>query len=235
VLISVVLPTYNEREGIAELVAEVLAVARRTGLAVEVVVVDDDSPDGTTPHLRAVFGQEPAVRIHVRRDERGLATAIRRGIAEARGEVVVVMDSDGNHDPALIPLMVRCAEDFDVVVGSRYVLGGGMLTSRIRYWASYAFNVILVRAVLGLRVHDSLSGYLAFRRARIGDLDADRIFHGYGDYAVRLLHEVVRTGGRVLEVPTVYRFRKGGESKTRVFAYFWLYLASVLRLRFLGR
>lgn len=233
-MVSVVLPTYNEREGIGELVDEVLGVARAARLDLEVVVVDDASPDGTAAHLETRYRDEPAVRVHVRRGERGLATAIRRGIELARGETVVVMDSDGNHDPALVPLLARCAEDFDVVVGSRYVLGGGMLTSAFRYWASYAFNV-LIRVVLGLRIHDNLSGFLAFRRDLLARLDADRVFHGYGDYAIRLLHQVVRRGGRVLEVPTVYRFRKGGESKTRFFAYFWTYLLSVFRLRLAGR
>ena len=132
--VSVVLPTYNEREGIAELVAEILAVARRAGLDLEVLVVDDASPDGTAAHVETVFRADPAVRVYVRRGERGLASAILRGIQEARGDVVVIMDSDGNHDPALLPLMVRCVDDFDVVIGSRYVLGGGMLTSRFRYW-----------------------------------------------------------------------------------------------------
>ncbi len=233
-MVSVVLPTYDERDGISELIGEIVAIARAAHLDFEVLVVDDGSPDGTAEHVREAFHAEPAVRVHVRRTERGLATAIWRGIVEARGDLVVIMDSDGNHDPALLPLMVRCAEEFDVVVGSRYVLGGGMLTSAFRYWASYAFN-ILIRVVLGLRIHDSLSGYLAFRRTLLDRLDAPRVFYGYGDYAVRLLYQVVRQRGRVLEIPTVYRFRKGGESKTRFFAYFWTYLASVFRLRLLGR
>jgi dolichol-phosphate mannosyltransferase len=232
--VSVILPTYNEREGISELVEEILAIARAARLDLEVLVVDDGSPDGTAAHVVETFRSEPAVRVHVRQGERGLATAIRRGIVEARGDVVVIMDSDGNHDPALLPLMVRCTEEFDVVVGSRYVLGGGMLTSAFRYWASYAFN-ILIRVVLGLRIHDNLSGYLAFRRTLLDRVDPGTIFYGYGDYAVRLLHQVVRRGDRVLEIPTVYRFRKGGESKTRFFAYFWTYLASVFRLRLTGR
>jgi dolichol-phosphate mannosyltransferase len=233
-VISIILPTYNERQGIAELVGELLAVVRAKRLDAEILVVDDDSPDGTAAHLDDAFRGEPAVRVHVRRGERGLASAIRRGIEQARGDIVVVMDSDGNHDPALLPLMVRCAEDFDLVIGSRYVVGGGMPYSAFRYWASYAFN-ILIRMVLGLRIHDNLSGYLAFRRTLLGRLDADRIFYGYGDYAIRLLHQLVRGGGRVLEIPTVYGLRKGGDSKTRFFAYFWTYLASVFRLRLSGR
>jgi dolichol-phosphate mannosyltransferase len=232
--VSVILPTYNEREGIAELVGEILAIARSAGLAVEVLVVDDESPDGTAGHVERVFRAEPAVRVIVRRGERGLATAIHRGIAEARGDVLVLMDSDGNHDPALLPLMVRCVQDFDVVIGSRYVLGGGMLTSQLRYWGSYAFN-LLIRVVLRLRIHDSLSGYLAFRPALLRGLDPATIFYGYGDFAIRLLYHVVARGARVLELPTVYRFRKGGESKTRFTKYLGTYLASVLRLCLLGR
>lgn len=233
-MVSVILPTYNEREGIAELVAEILGVARGAGLEIEVLVVDDASPDGTAAHVETVFRADPGVRVHVRRGERGLASAILWGIQRARGDVVVVMDSDGNHDPVLLPLMVRCVEDFDVVIGSRYVLGGGMLTSRFRYWGSYAFN-ILIRIVLGLRIHDNLSGYLTFRPALLRGLDAGAVFYGYGDYAIRLLHHVARHGGRVLEIPTVYRFRKGGESKTRFSAYLWTYLASVFRLRLARR
>lgn len=233
-MISVVLPTYNERDGIVELVAEILAVTRRARLDAEVLVVDDDSPDGTAAVLDEAFHGEAAVRVLVRRGERGLASAIHRGFREARGDTLVVMDSDGNHDPALVPLMVRCAEDFDVVVGSRYVLGGGMLTSAFRYWSSYAFN-IFIRVVLAQRIHDNLSGYLAFRRGLLERLDTGAIFYGYGDYAIRFLWQVVRGGGRVLEIPTVYRFRRGGESKTRFFAYFWTYMASVFRLRLTRR
>jgi dolichol-phosphate mannosyltransferase len=233
-VVSVVLPTYNERDGISEIVAEVLETARRADLELEIVVVDDASPDGTAAHVEAVFAGNPAVRVHVRRGERGLASAIYRGIQEARGDVLVIMDSDGNHDPALLPLMVRCSEAFDVVIGSRYVLGGGMLTSRFRYWGSYAFN-ILIRVVLGLRIHDNLSGFLAFRPTLLRGLDPAVVFYGYGDYAIRLLHHVVRRGGRVLEIPTVYRFRKGGESKTRFLAYLGTYLASVIRLRLTRR
>ena len=92
-MISVVLPTYNERDGIAELASEILAVVRAARLDAEVLVVDDDSPDGTAAHLAEVFRDEPAVRVHVRRGERGLASAIQRGLVEARGDTLVVMEA----------------------------------------------------------------------------------------------------------------------------------------------
>ena len=130
--------------------------------------------------------------------------------------------------------MIELLKSNDVVIGSRYVQGGGMLTSAFRYWASYAFNVF-IRIVLVQRIHDNLSGYLAFRRNLLDRLDAKAIFYGYGDYAIRFLWQVVRRGGRVLEIPTVYRFRMGGESKTRFLAYFWTYMGSVFRLRLTRR
>jgi dolichol-phosphate mannosyltransferase len=232
-MISVVLPTYNEREAIVAVVTEVLAVARQAGLEVEVVVVDDASPDGTAFHLGETFRDEPAVRVWVRRGERGLAGAVRRGLEEARGEILAVMDADGNHDPSLLPLMVRLTDQFDVVVGSRFVPGGGMPISAFRASGSRAFN-LLVRLALGLPVWDSLSGYLALRRTWLGRLDADRVFVGYGDYAIRLLYHTAACHGRILELPTVYRPRKGGTSKTRLRSAVFTYLGTVARLR-LGR
>lgn len=233
-MISVVLPTYNERDGIVDLVSEILGVLRGAQLAAEVVVVDDNSPDGTADALTAAFRDDPAVRVIVRRDERGLASAIYRGFREARGETLVVLDSDGNHDPALIPALVRESESCDVAVGSRFLPGGGMLTSRFRYWASYGFN-LFIRIVLLQPVHDNLSGYLVFRRGLLDRLRPDAIFYGYGDYAIRLLWQVLRGGGTVRELPTVYRLRLGGESKTRFLPVFRLYVAAVFRLRFAGR
>ncbi len=231
--VSVILPTFNEREGIVSLVKEILTTCQSAGLDPEVLVVDDDSPDGTGAAVEAAFGQEPSVRVEIRRGARGLATALWRGINLSSGETIVLMDSDGNHNPAGIPLMVRLAQDFDLVVGSRYVAGGGMRTSRFRFWGSYAFN-LLARSFLGLWINDNLSGYLAFRKKLLLDCPAERIFYGYGDYALRLIFWVTRTGRSVLEVPVVYEFRRGGESKTRFLTTLGTYLASILRLRLRG-
>ena len=232
-MISIVLPTYNERDGIVSLVREIVATCRSAGLDHDVLIVDDDSPDGTAATAEAVFAREPSVRVEIRRGVRGLATAIWSGIGLSRGEIVVLMDSDGNHSPDRIPLMVRLAQEFDLVIGSRYVAGGGMRTSRFRFWGSYAFN-LLARSLLGLWVNDNLSGYLAFKRELLKDCPSERIFYGYGDYALRLIFWVTRTKRSVLEIPVVYEFRRGGESKTRFLAYLGTYLASVLRLRLWG-
>jgi dolichol-phosphate mannosyltransferase len=233
VKVSVILPTYNEREAIVSLVEEILETGRSACLDLEVLVVDDDSPDGTGVVVRSAFAHDPSVRVEVRGGERGLAGALWRGIVLSHGDTIVLMDSDGNHNPARIPLMVRLAQEFDLVVGSRYVTGGGMRTSRFRFWGSYAFN-LLARSLLGLWINDNLSGYLAFKKDLLRDCPSERIFYGYGDYALRLIYWLTRSGHSLLEVPVVYEFRRGGESKTRFLAYLKTYVASVLRLRFLG-
>jgi dolichol-phosphate mannosyltransferase len=231
--VSVILPTYNERESICELIVEVLEVLRGADLTGEVLVVDDASPDGTGDLVHATFGENPSVRVEVRRGERGLATAILRGCGLARGETVLVMDSDGNHDPRMIPVMVMLAAYYDVVCGSRYVAGGGMAMSRLRFIGSYLFNLV-VKGVLGVWTNDNLSGFLCFRRSLLRELPTDRIFYGYGDYGIRLLYWVHLHRRSIIEVPVVYHFRKGGESKTNLFRYFWTYLLAVFRLRFFG-
>src|SRR5919198_6575971 len=104
--VSVVLPTYNEARNIADLVDAIgAALSGRPG-GYETIVVDDDSPDGTAGVVRTRFGDRPEVCLIVRTDERGLASAVRRGIEASEGDVVAVMDTDFNHDPAMLPQMV---------------------------------------------------------------------------------------------------------------------------------
>lgn len=223
--LSVILPTYNEKDNIAPLVAELL---RAGGPHVEVIVVDDDSPDGTAAVVRERFGGEERVRLIVRTEDRGLAAAIRRGIEEARSDAILVMDTDFNHDPEMLPLMRDLLGYFDIVVGSRFIVGGGM-EDTFRYYASWLYNVGL-RAVLGTRVQDNLSGFFAIRKDRMAELSFDKIFHGYGDYFFRLLHEATERGMSMIEVPVFYRLRPSGESKTNYVKVLTDYTTALVRL-----
>ncbi|CAO0821015.1 hypothetical protein DFAR_2070005 [Desulfarculales bacterium] len=121
-LISVVLPTYNELENIVPLVSEILARTAEAGYRVQVVVVDDNSQDGTQEALQKAFGQNQRLKLVVRQHERGLATALWQGINEAQGQVVVIMDSDFNHHPRDL-VRVLGALPSRLVIGSRYVPG----------------------------------------------------------------------------------------------------------------
>jgi dolichol-phosphate mannosyltransferase len=228
-MLSVVLPTFNEAPTIASVVEDLLEVTAARNVDVELLVVDDHSPDGTAALIAARFAQEPRVRLHVR-DERGLAGAVRRGVEMARGDLVVFMDTDGNHDPAFVPALVEAAATADIAVGSRFLPGGGMPTSRFREICSRPFNRWACRT-LALPVTDCLSGFLCVRRRALAGADFDAVFVGYGGYAIHLLYWAARQGLRIAEVPVVYGPRLGGVSKTRFFAILRDYYCTVRRLR----
>ena len=134
--VSVILPTYNEKESINLLIREISTILEKEALDYEVLIVDDMSPDGTYDAVKTVFADDSRVVPLLRKNERGLATAVLYGIRKARGEKIVVMDTDFNHHSDLIPLLVKIVDHFDIATGSRYVIGGGMETSRFRYLGS---------------------------------------------------------------------------------------------------
>ena len=227
--VSVVLPTYNERENISELLDR-LAMTLADIVDHEIIVVDDNSSDGTADVVSKRVGQNENVRLHVRKDERGLATAIRKGIELSAGSVIVVMDSDFNHDPKYIPQFLNLIQYYEVVVGSRFLYGGGMY-SQWRYYASFLYNVF-IRFFLGLPIRDKLSGYFAARSGTLQRLNYDHIFYGYGDYFIRFLMTIVDLELSLIEVPVFYNNRPAGESKTMFLKEFLRYTVSVFRIRF---
>ena len=155
----------------------------------------------------------------LRKEERGLATAIAKGIEQAQADIIAVMDTDFNHHPKDLPRLLEKIPEADMVIGSRYISGGGMKTSRFRYLGSWVFN-IFIRLVLGSPIKDNLSGFLVFKK-RGGwlRLKNKAIFYGYGDYCIRLIHFARKAGFVIREVPVVYEFRLGGESKTNFIKY----------------
>lgn len=227
--ISVVLPTFNEAPSIGRFLAELVEVLDGLEQPFEVIVVDDASPDGTAEAARAACARREEVRVLVRTRDRGLAASIRDGLACAKGDRLVVMDADFNHDPQALPLLVRLLADFDLVSGSRFARGGGMY-SRVRYLGSLAMN-LFARAVLQTQVQDNLSGYYAMRRAVLEALPQADVFRGYGDYYLRLLLHAQRLRLRIVEVPVVYRSREGGGSKTPLLRTGFRYAREILRLR----
>jgi dolichol-phosphate mannosyltransferase len=226
---SIILPTYKERDNIVELVQTIHKHLEPQAFCYEVVIVDDNSPDGTAEVVRAAFGDDPRVCLHVRTGERGLASALRYGAERCDGEVLVFMDTDFNHDPAMIPQLIKFLEYYDVVIGSRFVMRGGMEDSA-RYRFSFIYNLGL-RLLFGTRVWDNLSGFFAIYRTKLMELDLDQIFYGYGDYFVRLLMVGWRRGWHMLEIPVFYRLRMHGHSKTQFLGIFSQYTLAILRLR----
>lgn len=233
---SIILPTYNERENITELIEAIHAALRPWAFDYELVVVDDNSPDDTAGAVRHHCNGDARVKLHVRTGGRGLATAIRYGIERAAGDVIVCMDTDFNHDPAMIPQMIKLLEFYDVVIGSRFVMRGGM-EDRFRQFASLLYNYG-IRLLFRTPVHENLSGFFAMYRDRLISMDMDQIFYGYGDYFIRLIMVAWQRGYNMLEVPVFYRLRMHGHSKTQFLSTFVQYTQALLSLRvklWLGR
>ncbi len=229
--VSVVLGTYKEKENIVKLIRVILETCKKDSLPCEVIVVDDNSPDGTADVVRKSFGKNKNVKLIVRTNERGLGTAVGRGVEAATGDVVVFMDSDFSHDPKLIPEMVRWTEKYEVVNGSRYLKGGGLETKGYRKLVAKIAKLCMT-VILGLHITDYTNGYIVIRRSVLDRLDRKDIFYGYGDYYFRLFYRAVEQGARIKEVPSYYKFREGGESKTRIIKHGWQYLREALKLRF---
>lgn len=246
--VSIILPTYNERDNIGDLVDAIASRLAMSGLRYEVLVVDDSSPDGTADHVRgryalaergenqwqAALGEKGCVRLIVRVQDKGLAKSIRHGLEAAVGQTLVVMDTDFNHDPAMIPQMVDLLRHYDLVIGSRFVMRGGMEDS-LRYRLSFLYN-IFIRIMFQTQIQDNLSGFFAVRREQLATLAPlyDRIFYGYGDYFIRLLLAAWRGGWKILEVPVFYILRRHGDSKTGFWRIFRDYTTAVIDLRING-
>lgn len=229
--LSVILPTYNESASIVLLINEIIRVVKDKDFDYEIIIVDDNSPDKTYDVVKTTFAEQPCVRPLLRTSERGLATAIWHGIQNSTGDKVLVMDTDFNHPPKLIPLLVKITDYFDIAIGSRYVIGGGMETSRLRYLGSKIFNRF-IQFVLSVQTRDNLSGYFAFNKKIIQEVNSESIFYGYGDYFIRFLYLLQRLGKPIIEVPVVYQDREGGLSKTSFSKEILRYTKTVLKIRF---
>src|SRR5258706_6164134 len=207
--VSVVLPTYNEGGNIVALVQAILQIIP-AGYSTEIVVVDDNSPDGTYAKVVETFAADTRVVPILRTSDRGFAKSIRTGIERATGDKVIVMDTDFTHDPVEIPRLLHVAQVYDMVSASRFCPGGAMQDLQ-HYLASLAFNWFL-RVELRTQVQDNLGGYFVLDRAFLARLPSDRIFYGYGEYYFRLLHFAQRARAKIVEIPAVYALRTSGAS-----------------------
>jgi len=228
--LSIILPTYNERDAINALISEIYEILEVQPFNFEIIIVDDNSPDGTYKEVAEQWKGNPRVRPLLREKEKGLATAILHGIRHSEGEKVIVMDTDFNHPPKLIPLLVNITDYFEIASCSRYVIGGGMETSRFRYFGSKVFNKF-VHYTLKMQTTDNLSGYYCFKKEVLDGLPAEKIFFGYGDYFIRFLYVMQRMKHPIIEIPVVYEDRLGGLSKTDLKSEFFRYFRSVLNIK----
>lgn len=225
-MISVILPTYNEVGNIIQLINQI-----RRNLSkhlYEIIVVDDDSPDGTFELVKKSFNNQNKIRLFQRKKDKGLAKAVRFGIEKSAGDFILVMDTDFNHNPADIPTMIKNIGKLDLIVGSRYIKGGGM-ENKIRFVSSYLYNLI-IRLILRLNTFDNLSGFFLIKREKLIKFSYDAIFKGYGDYFIRLLYFAHKNNLDIKEIPVFYQNRVAGQSKSKFFSMFVDYSKTVLEL-----
>lgn len=211
--ISIVTATYNERENIQRLVPAIAKQLESTHKGrYEIIIVDDNSPDGTANAIRRMRKYYP-VKLYVRKHIRGLGSAVRLGMSRASGDIILRMDADGNHDPVVFPRLLEKLKDADLVVASRFVQGGSMPSS-FRYWSSRMVNIML-RVGFGLPIWDNTSGYYAVRASKLPIIAPGWIYEGYGEYHMRMVYLTQKHNLRIKEIPVQYGLRLYGQSKSR--------------------
>ena len=227
-LVSVILPTYNEVENIVPMVDAVISQIP-AAWDYEIIVVDDNSPDHTFSSVQEAFRNNSRVIPILRTMDRGLANSIRAGAQKARGDALIFMDTDFNHNPTEIPRMLHLLQVSQVVIGSRFCAGGSM--EDIPHYLMSLFYNWFLRVVLRTQIQDNLSGFLAIERQSFEQLPQEAIFFGYGDYCFRLLHYAQRRSFRILETPVQYHTRQKGKSKSVFWKLFFLYTKELFALK----
>jgi dolichol-phosphate mannosyltransferase len=209
---TVVIPTYNECENIPNLVERVLEHPR-----FRVLVVDDNSPDGTGQIVADLAQHEPRISLLSRSGKLGLGTAylagFRRALAEG-AEFIFEMDADFSHDPLYLPQLLAAAEDrYDLVLGSRYVAGGGTTDWGLaRKLISQGGN-LYAGLILGLPIRDATGGYRCYRREVLEKVDLGRIRSNGYSFQIEMAYRTLQAGFKVGEIPIIFPDRRVGHSK----------------------
>jgi dolichol-phosphate mannosyltransferase len=233
IIVSVVLPTYNEAGNIGPLIEALLI---RLPEASEIIVVDDDSPDLTWQVVEGLTRKDSRIRLIRRIGRRGLTTALQEGIEASEWRYVFWMDCDFSQPPEKISELLKALEDHDIVVASRYVSGGeekghsrlgSFLSKMICLFASW---------VLSPAIKDYTSGYVGARKEILKTIPLQG---DYGEYCIGFLYRAHKKGYRILEIPYTCLPRRSGESKTATNLRGYLqrgrkYIMTVLKLRFQG-
>lgn len=227
----IIIPTYNERENLTSLCDQVLTALPSADL----LVVDDNSPDGTGQLADELAAQNPRIQVLHRSGKLGLGTAYIAGFRYALSkhyEFVFEMDADFSHDPVYLPALLGAAKDgAGVVIGSRRVPGGGTENWGLSRQLISAGGSLYARTILGLDVRDLTSGFKCFRREVLAAIDLDAVRSNGYSFQIEMTYRAVRKGFSVAEVPIIFIDRRAGQSKmsSKIFAEA---MGMVWRLRF---
>ena len=229
----VIVPTYNERENVKTLIPQILAVPSE----IEVLVVDDNSPDGTADVVSEMSKNDRRIHLLRRKEKLGLGSAYVAGFkyALSRPEIdcVFEMDADFSHDPSSIPKFLEAIQDCDLVLGSRYLRGVTVVNWPLsRLILSYSAN-LFTRVVTGLPVHDATGGFKCFRRRVLESIELDGVRSDGYSFQIEMSFKCWKKGFRIKEIPITFVDRRVGTSKMSqkiIWEAVWL----VWRLRLQG-
>jgi dolichol-phosphate mannosyltransferase len=210
----VLLPTYNERESIGSIVPEIFTV--NSGL--RVLVIDDNSPDGTAEKVRSLMKTYPNLKLLSRPTKNGLGEAYKAGILQVLGDnsikKIVTMDADGSHSVEYLSDILSVKDTCELIIGSRYIRGGG-----IENWEKWRFLLskwgnLYARTITGLSIKDLTTGYMCFSADLLRKIDFGHLWASGYAFIVELKFYAVRTlGCSFKEIPIIFKARRGGESK----------------------
>lgn len=211
--VLVVVPTYNERDNLPLLVRGVLAHPN-----IRMLVVDDDSPDGTGAIADALAADHPGrIEVMHRTGPRGLGRSyvdgLRKAVAHNNVDLICQMDADLSHDPEYLPALAAAAADNDLVIGSRYLNGVSVVNWPLHRIFLSAVANRYIRAVTSLTPHDCTSGFRCWRREALAKLPLDRMVSDGYAFLVEMLYEARLHGCRIGEVPIIFIERRQGQSK----------------------
>jgi dolichol-phosphate mannosyltransferase len=211
-----ILPTYNEAENAEQIVAAALPRLAETGLEHRILIVDDGSPDGTGEIADRLAIAHDEVEVLHRTSKDGIGPAYIAGFRralEGGADLLMEMDADFSHDPADLPRLVAASESADLVLGSRYVEGGGVTDWGLGRRMISRGGSLYARLLLGVPVRDLTGGFKCFRREVLERLDLASVSaDGYG-FQIEMTYRALRAGFRVVEVPILFRDRRVGSSK----------------------
>jgi len=224
--VSVILPTYNEKDNISALIDRLQAIFSANSIRGEIIVVDDDSPDGTADLAQKKAAGFSNIKVLQRPRKSGLASAVADGSRAAQHETIIVMDSDFSHPPGAIPEMLRHKKPGNIVSGSRFYRGR-MKAPLFKMLSSIIINR-LSRILIDEQIHDYTGGFFVLDKVMMQNA---QISSTGGEYAIEFLCHVVKQGYTVEEIPITYVFRKKGVSKTRLFHDGPRYLKRLWKMR----
>ncbi len=210
--VLVCIPTYNERENLLRVVERVRAAVP----AADVLVLDDNSPDGTGQVADELVAADPQVHVLHRPGKHGLGNAYLAGFAWALEHgygAIVEMDADGSHQPEQLPTLLAALPDADLVIGARWVRGGSVVNWPLHRKALSVGANLYTRALLGMPVHDATAGYRVYRASALQTVGLDHVASQGYCFQVDLTQRAVRLGLRVVEVPITFVEREIGDSK----------------------